>query len=146
MRVRLSYLISDNIDADHWIVYFYTAHAIIPKTCFLPDPPLRFDILIRIKELSQIYCKGINYLITGMSNFIICTGTCMHANYLYINCLINKLLYLHHFMRITQSFTLSRIVTTVLLSLLYCGTHFSLYGSDQNILSSPNVELRKNIF
>ena len=25
----VSYLISDNIDADHWIVYFYTAHAII---------------------------------------------------------------------------------------------------------------------
>ena len=34
MRVRLSYLISDNIDADHWIVYFYIAHTIIPKTCF----------------------------------------------------------------------------------------------------------------
>ena len=49
--MRLSYIISDNIDADHWIIYFYIAHAIIPKTrFFLPDPPLRFDILIRIKE------------------------------------------------------------------------------------------------
>ena len=105
----VSYLISDNIDTDHWIVYFYTAHAIIPKTCFFFTWPV--DMLIRIKELSQIYCKGIHYLITGMSNFIIC----MHANYSYINCLINKLLYLLHFMRITQSFTLSRIVTTVLL-------------------------------
>ena len=30
----VGFLISDNIDADHWIVYFYIAHAIIPKTCF----------------------------------------------------------------------------------------------------------------